>query len=323
MDHNKKQRLIIVAVLAAFLAVCLIVVVAHNYHAAAPFRNLPPVAFNFPLSKKEQRRSDYSDSSHIYEYNLATKRVTPHYIEGLDWLDADMAARLVLGRMGDAIVELNLTDDSIRELGPASYQDQPLEFVRRRPGTEDYCGITENGKLVLWNQTGQKFILLKTMDWNGFSFGCSWSWDGQRLHIPDETGIGIIDIDTLEETHWLTLPIYFPTENHRGHGSYKNVFAVSPDQNTVVYCTTERRLLLVRISGDGRIINEIELGKFENDCAFSILNNNAIIFILTKDRPFLFAHTAYEILLYQDGVSRRLRTTDWSNNICSGTYVFL
>lgn len=321
MDYNKKQRLIIVAVLAAFLAICLLIIVVYN-HASSPFRDLPPVAFNFPLSKKEQRRSDYSDSSHIYEYNLTTKKITPHFIEGLEWLDADMAARLVLGRMGDAIVELDLTDDSIRELGPASYQDQPLEFVRRRPGTEDYCGITENGKLVLWDQAGQAFLLLKTMDWNGFSFGCSWSGDGKRLHIPDETGIGIIDIDTLEETHWLTLPIHYPTENHGGHGSYKNVFAVSPDQNTVVYCATERRLLLAKISGDGRIINEMELGKFQNDCAFSILDNNTIIFVLTKDRPFLFAHTAYEILLYRNQTFHRIIKTDWSNNICSGTYAF-
>ncbi len=317
MDQSKKPRLIIVMLLLAFLVGCLIVVVVYNQNTV--FKDLPPVAFNFPLSKKETR---YSDSSHIYEYNLATKRVTPHFIEWLEWLDADMAEGLVLGRMGDAIVELDLTDDSIRELGPARYQDQPLEFVRRRPGTEDYCGITENGKLVLWNQAGQEFTLLKTMSWNGFSFGCSWLGDGKRLYIPDETGIGVIDVDTLEETHWLTLPAYYPELNDPGHGSYKNAFAVSPDQSTVVYCTAEKKLMLAKVSGDGRIDDVIKLCEFKNDCGFDIADNNAVIFVRSKHKPFLFSHTAYEISLYQDGVFHRLKTTDWANNIYSGTYVF-
>lgn len=316
MDYNKKQRLIIVAVLAAFLAICLIVVVAYNYQAAAPFRDLPPVAFNFPLSKNETR---YSDSSHIYEYGLVTKRVTPHFIEGLEWLDADMAARLVLGRMGETIVELDLTDDSIRELGPASYQDQPLEFVRRRPGTEDYCGITENGKLVLWDQAGQAFLLLKTMDWNGFSFGCSWSGDGKRLHIPDETGIGIIDIDTLEETHWLTLPAYYPKPSV-DHLYYKNAFSVSSDQNTVVYCTVEKKLMLATVSEGGSIVKEAELGEFEGDCAFAILDNDTVIFICSNIDPFLFMHSEYEIRLYHAGTLRKVKKTDWANS--GSAYVF-
>lgn len=315
MDHNKKQRLIIVALLLTVLVGALIVVVRYNQNA--PFRDLPPVAFNFPLSKKETR---YSDSSHIYEYNLTTKRVTPHFIEGLEWLDADMAARLVLGRMGDAIVELDLTDDSIRELGPAYYQEQPLEFVRRRPGTEDYCGITEEGNLVLWDRTSQEFVLLKTMNWNGYSFGCSWSWDGKRLHIPDETGIGIIDMDTMEETHWLTLPVYYPKINE--YSDYKNAFSVSPDQNTVVYCTAEMKLMLAKISGDGRVIDEIELGEFEYDCGFAILDDHTVVFACKYIRVYFFTHSYYEIRLYRDGTFYKLKETDWANNVCSGTYVF-
>lgn len=316
MTNHKKQRLIIIALLAAFLVVCLIVVLVYN-HAAAPFRDLPPVAFNFPLSKQETR---YSDSSHVYEYDLTTKRVTPHYIEGLDWLDADMAAKLVLGRMGDAIVELDLTDDSIRELGPASYQSQPLEFVRWRPGTEDYCGITKNGKLVLWRQADQEFVLLKTTDWNGHSFGCSWSWDGKRLHIPDETGIGIIDIDTLEETHWLTLPIYYPEYHDPNYIDYETAFSVSPHQNTVVYCTVEEKLMLAKISGDGHIIDEVELGEFEFNCAFAILDNDTVIFVCSRLDPFLFIHPEYEIRLYHEGTLWKVKKTDWANS--EGTYVF-
>lgn len=315
MDHHKKQKLIIGALLLAFIIGCLIVVVRYNHNAV--FKDLPPVAFNFPLSKKETR---YSDSSHIYEYNLTTRRVTSHFIDGLEWLDADMAARLVLGRMGDAIVELDLTDDSIRELGPASYQDQPLKFVRRRPGTEDYCGITKNGNLVLWNQIRQEFVLLKVMSWNGYSFGCSWSWDGKRLHIPDDTGIGIIDMDTMEETHWLTLSVYYPEIND--YGVYKNTFNVSLDQNTVVYCTDEMKLMLAKISGDGRIINEIELGEFESDCAFAILDNNTVVFVCQDTRVYFFTHPYYEIRLYRDGTFYKLKETDWANSFGRGTYVF-
>lgn len=281
--------------------------------------DLPPVAFNFPLAKEETR---YSDLSHIYEYSLVTKKVTPHFVEGLEWLDTDMSAKLVLGRMGDVIVELNLTDDSIQELGPARYQDQPLEFVRRRPGAKDYCGITRSGKMVLWDWAGQKFTLLKTMSWNAFSFGCSWSGDGKRLHIPDGTGIGIIDMDTMEETHWLTIPVYYPELNNPGHGSYKNAFAVSPDQSTVVYCTEEKKMLLVKVNGSNSIDNVVELCEFNDDCGFDIAENNAVVFVCSKYEPFLFSHTAYEISLYQDGAFHRLKTTDWANNIYSGTYVF-
>lgn len=319
MTNHKKQRLIIIALLAAFLVVCLIVVLVYN-HAAAPFRDLPPVAFNFPLSKQETR---YSDSSHVYEYDLTTKRVTPHYIEGLDWLDADMAAKLVLGRMGETIVELDLTNDSIRELGPASYQNQPLEFVRWRPGSEDYCGITKDGKLVLWRQADQEFVLLKTMTWNGYSFGCSWSGDGKRLFIPDEAGIAYFDVDTKEERHWLTLSIPYPEYwSYSSSATNKLAFSVSPDQSTVVYGTAERKLMLVQISEDGRINNEMELCEFDNDCAFSISDNNSVVFVRTKVKPFLFTHTTYEISLYRDGSFRRLKKTDWSNNVFSGTYVF-
>lgn len=279
MNHNTKQRLIIVALLVVFIAICLIIVVAYN-QAAAPFRDLPPMAFNFPLSKKEARYPDSTyipDTSRIYEYDLATKRATLHFIDELEWLDADMAEKLVLGRMGDTIVELDLTDDSIRELGPASYQDQPLEFVRQRPGTGDYCGITKSGKLVLWNQVSEEFVLLKAMDWNGNSFGCSWSGDGKQLHIPDETGIEILDMDTLKETHWLTLPIHYPKIGE--YPSYKNAFAVSQSQNTVVYCTAEEKLILAKISGDGRDIDAVELGEFENDCAFAILDDHTVVFV--------------------------------------------
>ncbi len=315
MDYNKKQRLIIFAVLAAFLGGCLIFVVVVNL---AVLWGLPPVAFNFPLSKNETR---YSDSSHIYEYDLATKRVTPHFIDRLEWLDADMAARLVLGRRGDAIVELDLTNDSIRELGPASYQNQPLEFVRRRPGTEDYCGITEGGKLVLWDQADHDFVLLKTIDWNGFSFSCSWSGDGQKCFIPDEIGIAYIDMDTLEETHWLTLPAYFPKPSV-DYLYYKNAFSVSSDQNTVVYCTEEEKLMLATVSEDGSIIKEVELGEFKGDCAFTILDNDTVIFVCSKIDPFLFMHSEYEIRLYREGALRKVKKTDWANNAGSGTYVF-
>lgn len=318
MDHNKKQRLIIVALLLTVLVGALIVVVRYNQNAL--FRDLPPVAFNFPLSKGE---TQYSDSSHIYEYDLATKRVTPHFIDGLEWLDADMAARLVLGRMGDAIVELDLADDSIRELGPASYQDHPLEFVRRRPGTEDYCGITKNGEMILWKQADQEFVLLKTMAWNGYSFGCSWSGDGKKFFIPDETGIAYLDVDTKEERHWLTLSIPYPEYwSYSSRATNKLAFSVSPDQSTVVYGTAERKLMLAQISEDGRISNEIELCEFDNDCAFSISDNNSVVFVRTKTKPFLFSHTAYEISLYRSGIFRSLKKTDWSNNIFSGTYVF-
>lgn len=306
MDH-KKQRFVIAALLVAFLAICLIVVLAYS-QMTAPFRGLPPVAFNFPLSKKEPR---YSDSSHFYEFNLATKKVTPHFIEGLEWLDADMAARLVLGRMGDAIVELDLTDNSIRKLGPDHYQDQPLEFVRKRPGTEDYCGITESGRLVLWNQASQGFILLKNMSWNGYSFGCSWSGDGKRLHVPDETGIGIIDVDTREETHWLTLPVCYPQINE--YSIYKNAFAVSPNQNTVVYCTAEMKLMLAKIDGDGCVIDEVELGEFESDCAFAILDDYTVFFVCEYIRVYFFTHPYYEIKLYHDGSFYKIKETDWAN----------
>lgn len=315
MPH-KKQRLIIAAAFLVFLVVAAVAVAAVNWRSA-PFKDLPPVAFNFPLSKKETR---YSDTSHIYEYDLATKKVTPHFIEGLEWLDADMAAGLVLGRMNDAVVELDLSDDSIRELGPDHFQGQPLEFVRRRPDTEGYCGITENGDLVLWDQVSQEFTLLKTMRWNGYSFGCSWSWDGKQLHIPDETGIGIIDVDTLEETHWLTLSVYYPQIND--HGAYKNAFAVSPDQNSVVYCTAEGKLMLANISGDGRIFDEIELGEFSADCAFAILDSDTVVFLCQDTRVYFFTHSYYEIKLYRDGTIYKLKETDWANSLGSGTYVF-
>lgn len=316
MNH-KKQRLIIVLPLFAIFVGCLTVILIHNQDTK--FKDLPPVAFNFPLSKNEPR---HSDSSHIYEYNLATKKVMPHFIEGLEWLDADMAARLVLGRMGDAIVKLDLMDNSVQDLGPDHYQGQPLEFVRIRPGTEDYCGITESGKLVLWDRASQEFVLLKTMSWNGYSFGCSWSGDGKRIYIPDETGIGLIDVDTIEETHWLTLPVYYPELNDPGRGAYKNAFIVSPDQSTVVYCTSEKKLFLAEVNENGSIGNIVELCEFSSDCGFEIAKNNAVVFVCSKYEPFLFSHTVYEISLFQDGTFHRLKTTDWSNDIYSGTYVF-
>lgn len=230
-----------------------------------------------------------------------------------------MAEKLVLGRMGDTIVELDLTDDSIRELGPASYQDQPLEFVLQRPGTGDYCGITKSGKLVLWNQVSEEFVLLKAMDWNGNSFGCSWSGDGKQLHIPDETGIEILDMDTLKETHWLTLPIHYPQIGE--YPNYKNAFAVSQSQNTVVYCTAEEKLILAKISGDGRDIDAVELGEFENDCAFAILDDHTVVFVCEYTRVYFFTHSYYEIKLYCDGTRYKLKETDWANG-ARPTYVF-
>lgn len=68
----KMQRLIIVTLLLVVLGGCLTVILVHNQDDR--FKDLPPVAFNFLLSKEDIR---YSDSSHIYEYDLATKKVCP------------------------------------------------------------------------------------------------------------------------------------------------------------------------------------------------------------------------------------------------------
>ena len=126
-------------------------------------------------------------------------------------------------------------------------------------------------------------------------------------------------MDTLEETHWLTLPVYYPKPSV-DHLYYKNAFSVSSDQNTVVYCTVEKKLMLATVSEGGSIVKEAELGEFEGDCAFAILDNDTVIFICSNIDPFLFMHSEYEIRLYHAGTLRKVKKTDWANS--GSAYVF-
>lgn len=282
----------------------------------------PWVAFNFdPTVKPLKGESTYRDGG-IYLYNIATQNTIDFHNNEVRISDCDTQKMLAIGLTETAVVEVDLETGTYQALGPAEYEGKKLvaTSVRWIPNGVGYSAVTEDGQLILWKYGTEEFERLTRIEDREEYFDYVWIHDGQSICVPDEQGIAILDAESGELKHWLTLDITYPEYGSPAQPSGRKSFDVSADGRLVVYsCRAEfQEIRAIWLDDSGNVEREELLGRnsFEN-IGFAIAPNGKNIIIAMDDvKSTLFSPHYYEVWLF-DGkqLIKLLETDDNSNGI--------
>jgi len=284
------------------LSILLCVLVAAHFQGApnSEIGNLayPNIALNFDPEDRNV------DPAGVWVHNIATGKTSTVGANLTYESDCDLQCGRVLGWVDDAVVEVDMESGETAVLCQGYYEGTPLLpfTLQYRPGGSDFSALTEGGELVLWEREQGGFHALGQFDWNGWSFSYSWSGDGNTLFVPDETGIAALDLDTLEQTHWLTLAISYPVPAGNGAPYYRKSFEVAKDKSCVVY-RHDAEILFADISKDGTVGEPIVLDPDVGpQCGFAISpDGRSVAFSVTRDKNTLFVAPYYQVWLYDHG----------------------
>ena len=254
------------------------------------------IAFNFDPENRNVNPSG------LWIYNMKTKKLHMVGSELTYESDCDFQDNKVLGWIDSDVVEVDIESGETTILCRGTWDDVALIpfTLKYRPGSLDFSGLTNEGELVLWEREKGEFRSLAWFDWNGWSFSYSWAGDGTMLFVPDKTGIATIDLNTLTQNHWLTLPITYPVPlEHVFSPYYRKSFEVAKDGTCVVYRNgSELRFVEVTENGDvsETVVLDQDVGA---QCGFSIApDSKTIVFTMTRDKKTLFLAYYYEVWLY-------------------------
>lgn len=316
MKHKIRRGLILTCILVAIIVA--VYAVGHTLYLHIFYSDLEPpiIAMNFnPSGETELPTGNFTRlvdklPDKVYTYDIQRNALRPVEISGFKWCDADMATGRVVGCAEDRVVMSNIGADTLEDLGPMEYD---MTYIKLRPGTRDYSGLTGNRHLIMWSQSLKDFIDLGDYSEYNASFGYSWREDGQALYVPDEDGIAILDITTLERQHWLTLPIQygrFPSRATNLGARCRKAFEVSQNGTSVVYCANET-LILVELGPNADVLNETVLSKFDNACCFTLSpDGKSVAYAVLKHDYFLFKHCNREVWVYHNGKTKKLFEQD-------------
>ena len=289
---------IIIIILACIILLkkCLSSRADNKLNSDLSFLENPIVGLNFnPNSTEVNPAGGWS-------YDISTGEIrnienAPLLLE--DW---NFEQGIILGISNGIVVETNMENGTAYELGPAQYNGSKLvsSTLKYRPQSQDYSALTENGILVLWEQDTRSFRKLIQLNWQWASFAYSWLDDGHTLCIPDDRGIAILNIDTLEEEHWLTIPITY-SDGGALPPSYQKSFEVSGDQSVVVYCENEV-MYVANVNSEGVIVETTILADHIGKCGFAISSDGqSIMYGVVRTKNTLFNPNYYEVWLYHSG----------------------
>lgn len=250
-----------------------------------------------------------------WSYDISTEEI--RNIENAPLLlgDWNFERGIILGISDGIVVETLIENGTAYELGPAQYNGSNLVpfTLKYRPQSRDYSALTENGTLVLWEQETKSFCKLIQLNWKWSSFAYSWLDDGRTLCIPDDKGIAILNIDTLEEKHWLTIPITY-SDGGALPPSYKKSFEVSGDQRVVVYCENEV-MYAANVDSEGVIVETTILADHIGKCGFAISSNGqSIVYGVVRTKNALFNPNYCEVWLYHSGEMLKLFESESAPN---------
>lgn len=291
-------------------------VMAHKKQLAELGLREPRVGFNFDPTMKISHGGNAVGIEDIYIYDILSGKTQVFRKEGVRFSDCEFQNEIAIGRTDTSIVEVGLQDGAVRELGPAKYQDEELlaNSIRKRPNSRDFSAVTAQGELVLWQEELGQFQKLAEIKCQERYFDCSWIHGGADICFRDEDGIAILNIDSGEQTHWLTLPITDPPYKEQYWWANRKSFEVSDDGTVVVYCQDEA-LKAVWLDGDG----EIEETRTLSDSSmahwgFAISpSGREIVFTSEETKRALFDPHYYETWLYCEGETIKLFEADYNS----------
>lgn len=319
--HGIQRRLLCVVCAAAlvFLAGCGGQLV--NLYPVASLDEIPEVQYpwvvlNFDPNVKISSGTNAIEDNSVYLYHIPTRETQAICNDEVYVSDCDLQKKIAIGKTETDVVEMDLETTEYQQLGPARYEGRELvaTSIRWDPDGTGYSAVTEDGLLVLWQYETGEFRPLTQIENREKYFDYVWIHDGQDICVPDMQGIALLNVETGERTHWLTLDITCPAYGSPAWPFDRKSFDVSADGRVVVYCCgVEIRALW--LDNAGTIEREETLGKsgFEN-LGFAIApDGDKIIFAVEDEKSELFSPNFYRLWLYDCEKSIILAEADYNS----------
>lgn len=324
MKHNKwsRKKKVLCSTAIALCIILLAAVGSHFLKEKSHRRQLadlalrdPLVGFNFDPAKKISSGRDVLGSEDIYIYDILSGDVQAFRKEGICFGGCDFQRETAIGKSDTSVVEVSLQDGIYRELGPAKYGEAELlpNSIRKRPNSQDFSGVTAQGELVLWREELDQFEKLAEIRNQKRYFDYSWIHGGADICLRDDLGIAILNMESREQEHWLSLPITDPAYEDQAWWADRKSFEVSDDGTVVVYCQ-DNALKAVWLNDGQEIEEERTLGESVLcHWGFAISpSGDEIVFVSEEIKSTLFDPHYYEAWIYREGQTIKLFETDYN-----------
>lgn len=266
----------------------------------------PIIALNFDPGSSEKNPQGG------WLYNIATGKLQDAGDIPQKVCDFDAKRNALLGIHEGVVVETDIRDGSSSFKGAAEYGGSGFvpHTLQWLPSGEDYSALTQSGILVLWEAKANSYRELARFSWYKYAFAYSWLEDGKRVCVPDESGIAILDIETLEQCHWLTVDIPF-SDGGPLPPACKRPFVVSPKGDFLVFCGSEEqdKIMICAIDETGILQSPEPLTDelYDGTCWFDFsFDGESFVYGVVKVKNALFNPQFYEVWLYHAGERHKL-----------------
>lgn len=280
-----------------------------------PELSLSTVALNFDPNDTEL------EPEGGWLYNIATGKLQNAGSFPKRVCDFDAVRNTLLGIHEGMVSEVDIQDGVPIFMGAAEYEGS--EFVphtlQYRPKSGDYSALTQDGVLVLWEQETAAYRELARFDWYEYGFAYSWLEDGERVCVPDDDGISILDVETLAQYHWLTVDISY-SDGGALPPACKRPFVVAPNGGFLVFCGGEMpdKIMISSIDEDGQLQSPKPLTdeRYDGRCWFDFSpDGESIVYGIVKIKNALFNPNYYEIWLCHEGEHIKLMESKRTTNL--------